>query len=136
MCSTRPVMSKLHVMPDNLAELLLTPIVLSREQVVPVTYSMSGSIVPETIVLLTALLNIEDDPFVSKELFMADVKVHHHAMAKRIGQYLLPNGRANATPRFGLFEENGYVVFKNLGTGNWHIRTKKGDLVFSPRLEG
>ena len=46
MCSTRPVMSKLHVMPDNLAELLLTPIVLSREQVVPVTYSMSGSIVP------------------------------------------------------------------------------------------
>ena len=121
MCSIRPVMSKLHVMPDNLAELLLTPIVLSREQIVPVTYSMSGSIVPETIVLLTTLLNIEDDPFVSKELFMADVKVHHHA---------------NATPRFGLFEENGYVVFKNLGTGNWHIRTKKGDLVFSPRLEG
>ena len=136
MCSTRPVMSKLHVMPDNLAELLLTPIVLSREQVVPVTYSMSGSIVPEPIVLLTALLNIEDDPFVSKELFMGDVKVHHQAMAKRIGQYLLPNGRANATPRFELFEENGYVVFKNLGTGNWHIRTKKGDLVFSPRLEG
>ena len=136
MCSTRPVMSKLHVMPDNLAELLLTPIVLSREQIVPVTYSIVGCIVPESFVLLTALNNIGDDPFVSKELFMADVKVHHHAMAKRIGQYLLPNGRANAIPRFRLFEENGYVVFKNLGTGNWHIRTKKGDLVFSPRLEG
>ena len=85
-------MSKLHVMPDNLAELLLTPIVLSREQVVPVTYSMSGSIVPEPIVLLTALLNIEDDPFVSKELFMADIIFESLiAFSKPIHYVLLPD---------------------------------------------
>ena len=102
----------------------------------PVTHTLddNGNLVDERLVILTALSAIVDDPLVGNLNFLDDVILLHHAMAERIGVFLLPNVYWSDRPRFKVFEDNGYLVFRNPATSYWHLRTRKGDLVYRTRF--
>ena len=108
-----------------------SPVMISASRAEPIIQD-NGLELPDQLLVVRAMAMIEEDPLLTVQDFFLLAKIHHLPMLERIGRYLLPNGGRCHKPRFDIFERNGYVVFKNSLTGNWHIRTKKGDLIFLP----
>jgi len=109
-----------------------SPVMISTSREMDRVIQNNGLELPDQLLVVRALAMIEEDPLLVAQDFFLLAKIHHLPMLERIGRHLLPNGGRCLKPRFDIFERNGYMVFKNTVTGNWHIRTKKGDLIFFP----